>query len=202
MAKWLSRAFLVDAFLAREFDKVEEHLWPEILSDRRDRELNEAVAATYDTEIEDLSFVPFNGSYKLVFKTPLRAIPVDSVGDGMRHALAVLSVATVAKDAAFMIEELETHQHTESLQKLLLVLFKMAKRSNIQLFMSTHSLELITYALEAAEKESLELKLFHLSLSHDGHLSARGISAPDAKVLADIGPDPRMLDKYASLKSK
>jgi energy-coupling factor transporter ATP-binding protein EcfA2 len=193
---WLSRAVLVDAFLAREFDKVEQHLWPEILADRSDRELNEAVADTYDTQIEDLSFVPFNGSYKLVFKTRLRAIPVDSVGDGMRHALAVLSVAVVAKDSALMVEELETHQHPESLQKLLLALFKMAKRNSIQLFMSTHSLELIAYALEAAEKEALDLKLFHLSLSPDGLLNARGIPAPDAKLLMDLGHDLRMQYKF------
>lgn len=194
--KQLARAVLVDASLAGEFGTIEATLWQRIKADRRDRELKEVVAEAYHMEIDNFSFIPFDGSYKLAIETRERSIPVDVVGDGLRHALAVLSVAVLASNSALMIEEMETHQHPESLQKLLVALFKMAKRNSTQLFMSTHSLELISYALEAAEKESLELKVYHCTLSQDGVLTARGIPAPDAKLLTDMGHDLRMQHKF------
>lgn len=194
--EWMGRAVLFDAALSKQFDTIEAQLWQRIKADRRDRTIRDAVADAYNLEIEHLSFVKYDGTYKLSIETRHRSVPVDSVGDGLRNALAVLSVAVMVSDSALMVEELETHQHPESLQKLLLALFKMAKRNSIQLFMSTHSLELISYALEAAEKEGLELKVYHCTLSQDGALTARGIPAPDAKLLTDMGHDLRMQHKF------
>ena len=94
------------------------------------------------------------------------------------------------------MEELETHQHPESLRKLTQTLFELAKQQDLQLFLTTHSMELITYALEAAEKKEIDLKLHHLSLSQEGTLRSIPMSLPTATLFLDIGHDPRLHYKY------
>jgi hypothetical protein len=98
------------------------------------------------------------------------------------------------------VEELETHQHPESLRKLTQALFELGKQQNLQLFLTTHSLELIDYAMEAAEEKGLDLKLHHLTLDQDGLLKATPFPQPDAKLLLDIGHDPRLHYKYIETK--
>ena len=95
-----------------------------------------------------------------------------------------------------MVEELETHQHPDSLKKLTQTLFELAKRQNLQLFLTTHSWELMTYALEAAEEKGIGLAFHHVRLSEDGLFDSRAIAQPDAKLLMDMGHDIRRQDKY------
>ena len=95
-----------------------------------------------------------------------------------------------------LVEELETHQHTESLRKLTQTLFELAKQQDLQLFLTTHSIELINYALEAAEEKEVDLRLHHLSLDPNCTMSAIAMTQPSAKLLLDVGHDPRMHYKY------
>lgn len=103
-------------------------------------------------------------------------------------------------DLGLLVEELETHQHPESLRKLTQTLFELAKQQELQLFLTTHSLELIDYAMEAAEEKGIGLKLYHLTLDQEGLLKATPFPQPDAKLLLDIGHDPRMHYKYIETK--
>ncbi len=59
-------------------------------------------------------------------------------------------------------------------------------------------MELITYALDAAEETGLDTKLHHLILDQEGALNAVSASQPDSKLLIDIGHDPRMQYKFIS----
>jgi len=69
-----------------------------------------------------------------------------------------LAFGVFLKGTALLIEELETHQHPESLRKLTETLFELAKQQSLQLFLTTHSMELNTYALDTAEKKETGLK--------------------------------------------
>ncbi|PKB73483.1 MAG: hypothetical protein BZY75_01685 [SAR202 cluster bacterium Io17-Chloro-G7] len=57
-------------------------------------------------------------------------------------------------------------------------------------------MELISYALEAAEEKEIELKLHHLSLSDEGTLKSTAFTRPNAELMLDIGHDPRLHYKY------
>lgn len=197
--KALGETMLIDADYIHKMESVERSLWQDIKAQRKDIEIRQTLNQTYDLDIENLSFIPFvTGMFKLYAEMPHYSVPVDGIGEGFRYALAILSTMVMLEHTALLIEELEVHQHPEALNRLLTAIFKVARRNDIQLFITTQSLELINYALEVSEKENLEIKLYHLSLDKEGILTARGISAPDAKLLADVGPDVRLLHKYVT----
>ena len=198
-AKALGETMLIDADYIHKMESVERSLWQDIKAQRKDIEIRQTLNETYNLDIENLSFIPFvAGKFKLYTEMPNYSVPIDDLGEGFRYALAILSTMVMLEHTALLIEELEVHQHPEALNRLLTAIFKVAKRNDIQLFITTQSLELINYALEVSEKENLEIKLYHLSLDKNGTLSTRGISAPDAKLLADVGPDVRLLHKYVA----
>ena len=127
---------------------------------------------------------------------PETSVAVDWYGDGFRYAVNILSFGVVLNGTALLVEELETHQHPESLRKLTETLFELAKQQDLQLFLTTHSMELITYALEAAEKTEIDLKLHHLTLDDQGTLKSIPFTQPNAQLMLDIGHDPRLHYKY------
>jgi len=197
--KALGETMLIDADYIHKMESIERSLWQDIKAQRKDIEIRQTLNETYDLNIENLSFIPYvSNKFKLYAEMPNYSVPLDDLGEGFRYALAILSTMVMLEHTALLIEELEVHQHPEALNRLLTAIFKVAKRNDIQLFITTQSLELINYALEASEKENLEIKLYHLSLDKEGTLSARGISAPDAKLLAEVGPDVRLLHKYVT----
>ena len=151
----------------------------------------------YRTNIEHLSYNFFPPPQRrLVAALPETSVAVDWYGDGFRYAVNILSFGVVLNGTALLVEELETHQHPESLRKLTETLFELAKQQDLQLFLTTHSMELITYALEAAEKTEIDLKLHHLTLDDEGALKSIPFTHPNAQLMLDIGHDPRLHYKY------
>ena len=170
--------------------------WERITFDRRDRILRHKVNEIYNLDIENFSLMPFAEHNRLVALLPNHSVPVDWLGDGLRYALNILALGILLEGTILMVEELETHQHPESLKLLIQTLFELAKKQNLQLFLTTHSWELMTYALEAAEEKDVGLAMHHVRLNEKGEFDARSIPQPDAKLLLDIGHDIRLSDKY------
>ena len=173
-----------------------ETIWEKIIIDRRDRKLREIANEIYQIEIEGFDQSQFGGYNRLVAKLPDRSVAIDWMGDGLRYALNILALGMLLEGTILMVEEPETHQHPESLKKLTQTLFELAKRQNLQLFLTTHSWELMTYALEAAEQKEVGLTMHHVRLNDKGEFDSRAIPSPDAKLLMDIGHDIRLHDKY------
>ena len=195
---YLEGILLIDAESVRRFDLFEEKLWRGIFERRADKEIREIVNEAYGLEVEGFTF-PEPGRTPLYVQMPQYSVPVDVLGEGLRYVLSILSAAVCLKRTALLIEELEVHQHPDSLEKMLKALFMIARRNELQLFISTQSGELIAKAIDIAQSLNLELRIFHLILNGEGELVTRALSAPDAKLLSEIGPDIRMLHKYVKV---
>lgn len=194
---FISELLFIDPDYLRHLEDIENKIWKELLLGRKDKKIIKIWNEIYNLNAEDISFNPYlGGLFKLYVKFSTYAVPIDSLGEGARYALAILSTAALLNKTAFLIEELECHQHTESLKLLVRALFKISRENHLQLFLSTQSMELINYALENAEQERVDLKIYHLILNKEGRLTARGISTPDAQLLMDVGPDIRKLYQY------
>jgi predicted ATPase len=61
-------------------------------------------------------------------------------GDGLRCCVGILGTAMSIKNSVLFIEEIESHQHSGSLSKLIRHLVEIARENNLQVFLSTHSL--------------------------------------------------------------
>jgi predicted ATPase len=62
-------------------------------------------------------------------------------GDGFRCCVGILGTALSVKNTVLFIEEIESHQHSGSLSKLIRHLVEIARENNLQVFLSTHSLD-------------------------------------------------------------
>lgn len=62
-------------------------------------------------------------------------------GDGFRYCVGILGNALSMKNSSMFIEEIESHQHFGSLDKLIKHLVGIARENDLQIFLSTHSME-------------------------------------------------------------
>ena len=175
----------------------DENFWFELSKERKDKEVIQLLNEIYNTEIESLSFTLFPPPQRrLVAALSKNNVAIDWLGDGVRYAINLISFGIVLQGTALLIEELETHQHPESLRMLVNTLFELAKRRQLQLFVTTHSLELMSYAMEASEEQGIELTIHHVQLDQYGSFRSTPFSRPNAELMLDIGHDPRLHDKY------
>ncbi|MCJ7425151.1 AAA family ATPase [Candidatus Bathyarchaeota archaeon] len=60
-------------------------------------------------------------------------------GDGLRCCVGILGAAMSVKSTAIFIEEIESHQHSGSLSKIVKHLVRISRENHLQIFLSTHS---------------------------------------------------------------
>lgn len=62
-------------------------------------------------------------------------------GDGFRCCVGILGTAMSINNSVLFVEEIESHQHSGSISKLIRHLVEIARENDLQVFLSTHSLE-------------------------------------------------------------
>ena len=70
-------------------------------------------------------------------------MPFSVYGDGIKKILYILNKLFDATDSILLIDEIETGLHKKYYDKLFPVVFELAKKLNVQLFIATHSIEAI-----------------------------------------------------------
>lgn len=113
------------------------------------------------------------------------AIPVGLAGDGVQSFIQLALELSALAGGLALIEEPEVYQHPRAIHRTARVLLA-AMRRNVQIVLSTHSLELIDALLDAASDEDLErLALFNLRLD-DGELHASRYAGQDIAFNRDV----------------
>jgi hypothetical protein len=185
--------------LGHLFKDIEDKVLIELFRLRKDKFVIELLNEAYGTDIESFSYMPgiLDASTKLSLLLLLssKSIRIDEMGDGFRFGLALLTLILALNMKTVLIEELENHQHPKALRYLAKALTSYAIKNNAQLFLTTHSMELVKAFIRAAEDNLNNLGVFHFELI-GGILEARALEGMDAKVLDDLGFDIRVLDEY------
>ena len=86
-------------------------------------------------------------------------VPISFFGKGIEKALALALAAINCKNGVLLIDEFETSLHKRVLKDIYSFIFQACTEFNVQLFLSTHSLEAIDVIIEVMSKED---KLSHL----------------------------------------
>lgn len=197
LSSYLQNLTLVDDQIARKLERHETILFGKVLESRLDKKVAQELSESYEVPAESLSYIPFSpnlhGKTKLAIVTPELAVHIDDMGDGAKYAIVILSIALLLKNTALLIEEIESHQHSGAIKKILPSLVEVVTENNVQLFITTHSLEVIRTLSCLAEK--YDVRFFHFEKSHDDVINVRGISRTDGKLLSDLGVDLRYLHK-------
>ena len=91
-------------------------------------------------------------------------LPVSLLGGGFANMLHIILDASVIQNGIFLIDEIEDGLHFSIISKLIEFLFTISEKNNIQLFVSTHSEEIINAFVNAATKKNFsDIGLFRLS---------------------------------------
>ena len=206
-----------DHILFFDFHAAHDHLQPPFfqfayqLPDWPDR-IAAAMAGIFP-EMDNcrVEFVPADppttgmvGHIRLPGQQPL---PIDAFGDGARHAFKVLAALTALvavtdaeHPALFLWEEPEAFQNPVTLERLLAEVVDILHGKPIQVFITSHSLEIIAHVTTLLQHGRLTVEdtlLFQLNLSNGALLSA-WFDVDNLTTWLESGMDPRIwnLDEY------
>jgi len=189
--RYLENVVLLDSRLT--VSQLEQEVWARIFDRRLDKKVLELIREEYEPAAENILYKPAGGGFVLALALPQTAVEVDYLGDGARMAVIYASPLILASQTAALIEDPEVHQHPGGLAAFTRFAFKAAKETHLQLFITTHSIELINIAKEISKELGLGLRIYYMERDQDGYVDVRAIEEPELETLQKIGLDPRML---------
>lgn len=137
-------------------------------SKRREREIVELLRFV-DPEIEGFKLKPnnmTNGTSQVIEHRRFGDIPLYTYGDGMKKILALAANVVSAKNGILLIDEIETSLQASNLERIFNWLLQACRRSNVQLFVTTHSLEAVSALVACAVRDDeCELACYRLEKS-------------------------------------
>jgi len=189
--RYLENVVLLDSRLT--VSQLEQKVWARIFDRRLDKKVLELIREEYEPAAENILYKPTGGGFVLALALPQTTVEIDYLGDGARMAVIYASPLILANQTAVLMEDPEVHQHPGGLAAFTRFAFKAAKKAQLQLFITTHSIELINIAKEISKELGLGLRIYYMERDQDGYVDVRAIEEPELETLQKIGLDPRML---------
>lgn len=186
---YLKEICLMDDIISRALNEIEENDFKNLKLKDLDRELLKILNEVYKTNYTSIEYLPDeHRNYRISFLEPniKRRLYYDELPDGVKYGFAYLIRAMNLEGSALLIEELENHQHPGSIEKLLEALFEIAVKKNVQIFISTHSMEVFNNTIDLSHK--YPIKLFHVRKEKE-EISVKEIKQADAELLISMEVD-------------
>lgn len=114
----------------------------------------------FDNKIADICYTKADdGSFIETIITETGAnMPFSVYGDGIKKILYILNKLFDSMDSVLLIDEIETGLHKKYYDILFPVIFALANKLNVQLFIATHSVEAIDAILKYGDYDKREEK--------------------------------------------
>ncbi|MDP2844177.1 MAG: AAA family ATPase, partial [Acetobacterium sp.] len=105
----------------------------------------------FEPGIIDLRYIDDEGRFYPVIDSGLPDyLPLSMYGDGMKKSLTILNALVSAENGIVIIDEFETAIHTTAMENVFRFMITVAKELNVQLFLTTHSIEAVDKVLTSA----------------------------------------------------
>jgi energy-coupling factor transporter ATP-binding protein EcfA2 len=189
--EFVGNVLLLDSRLTPQ--DLELRVWPKLLDRRLDTLIVEMLREEYEIDADDITYKPVGGEYVLALKLKNTTVEIDALGDGAKLAVLYASPLALVKNTAVLIEDPETHQHPAGLRALMSFALKIAKRQNLQLFITTHSMELVNIVRHLARELDMGIHVYFMERGPDGVVDVRVLEEVDVDILQKMGLDPRFL---------
>lgn len=122
--------------------------------------------------------------YVVLSKKFKEGLLLNAYGDGMKKAMLLLSALLKAKDGILLLDEFETAIHVSVMGKVFKWIIENAAKLNVQIFMTSHSLEAINSVLKCCPDMQKDIRMITLVNTEDG-VKARNVNALKAVQLMD-----------------
>lgn len=118
--------------------------WNTVLAEAREAEIVDAMRILMP-EIDSIHFLAGGGRQGILVgqRNVKPRLPVGSYGDGMRRLLAISLALVSTRDGCLLIDEIDTGLHWTVMEDMWRLVVEAARRSNVQVFATTHSYDCI-----------------------------------------------------------
>lgn len=104
----------------------------------------------FDEDIEDLVIIETDGRYIHCIQSKSKGLmPLSIYGDGIKKVISLASGIISSKEGILLVDEIETSIHTKIMQRIFHWLIESCRKFSVQLFLTTHSLEVVDEILNA-----------------------------------------------------
>lgn len=108
------------------------------------------ILGIFDSEIEDLVIIENDGRYIHCIKNKSNGLmPISMYGDGIKKVIALASGIIKSKNGVFLVDEIETSIHKKIMPQVFHWLIESSQRFSVQLFLTTHSIEVVDEILNS-----------------------------------------------------
>ncbi len=192
---FLKDTLFIDPLFLRTPLYLERFIWSKLLSKRLDKRVVGFIREYYESDAEGLTYAPLGGTYILFLNLSDTTIAIDSLGDGVRSAIALLSALLIVRNTVVLLEDPEIHQHPHGLGFISKAIAGMSRENNLQFIISTQSLEFVRILSRVCSEEGIGFRVFFIERSN-GVVEARVLESVDINTLRSLGIDPRFLDVF------
>ena len=138
-----------------------ESYYASVVENYQDGRLNESLTL-FDSNIKSLKMLPDkrNG---VLFKVDVgdKLMLLNSFGEGVSRFITILSAIWASKNGYLFVDEIENGIHYTKLGLLWEMVFKNARRANVQVFATTHSKECIEAFSRCQQEDSRLLEFYY-----------------------------------------
>jgi AAA15 family ATPase/GTPase len=123
------------------------------------------ILKTFDGNINDLRIIEDDrfSSYLAIEHEQFGYMPLSIYGDGIKKVLAMAAAAARVKSGVLLIDEFETSIHSKAMRGVFQFLINLGNQRNIQLFLTTHSIEAVDELLACANGNIDDVKVITLA---------------------------------------
>lgn len=145
----------------------------------------------FDKHIINFELIGANRIVKLYRDNGEKPLTLYDFGNGMYKAFYIGMSALLAKDGMLLIDEVEAGIHNKALYDFVEKLLLVCEKNNVQLFLTTHSLEAIDVFLDAAGKDLEMVSAYHIRAGEGKTVAKRYSGKKLVGLRNEIGLDIR-----------
>lgn len=140
----------------------------------------------FDADFISINAVENHGGtkYMVLSKNHTKALSLDAYGEGMKKAMLLLGAVIMAQNGILLIDEFETAIHVSAMKHVFGRIIETAIELNVQIFMTSHSLEAIKAVLLCDSDLQQSMRMLTLA-NVDGEIKVRNVDGAKAVQLLD-----------------
>jgi len=117
-----------------------------------------------------------------------KLIQLNLMGDGFKKYLSIVASLVVGNLSYIFIDEIENGLHFENIKHLIRVIIKISEKYNIQMFITTHSYEVLQYLSEIMQEEDFTNQKNEVSVIKIANTKKEGFQSYnyDTKDIAEL----------------
>lgn len=123
---------------------IANYTFNRIIKNEKYKEICIRMLQMFDENIVDILFLKMESSYRPIEYIKNKVVglmPLSTYGDGIKKVLSIANAIAQSADGVLLIDELETAIHSKYYDEIFNFIIKAAVQYNVQLFITTHSIE-------------------------------------------------------------